>query len=181
MRWAARPLLLAISLMLLQPALAGAPPEPDGYRLENYRAPTPATLSGAIVLTTDDASELWRQHSAIFIDVLPQPPRPANLSPRTLWHAPSRNSIPGAVWLPNVGFGEIAAETDAYFQRGLAAASGGDQTRPLVFFCERNCWMSWNAAKRAMTYGYSAVRWFPDGTDGWKETDLPLEKVEKAP
>ncbi|WP_046865694.1 PQQ-dependent catabolism-associated CXXCW motif protein [Microvirga massiliensis] len=166
---------------ILQPALADAPPEPEGYRLENYRAPTPATLTGAKVIDTSEAKSLWQQQAAIFVDVLPQPPRPANLPPDTLWRVPPRNSIPGAIWLPNVGFGEIAAETSAYFQHGLDTATGGDRTRPLVFFCERNCWMSWNAAKRAMTYGYSAVSWYPEGTEGWKEADLPLEKVEKAP
>ena len=34
---------------------AETPPEPDGYRMDNYRAPTPATLRGATVLSTDDA------------------------------------------------------------------------------------------------------------------------------
>jgi PQQ-dependent catabolism-associated CXXCW motif protein len=168
-------------LGILQPAIAGAPREPEGYRLENYRAPTPATLSGAKVIDTNEAKALWQRQAAIFVDVLPQPPRPANLPPGTLWRVPPRNSIPGAIWLPNVGFGEIADETSAYFQHGLETATGGDRTRPLVFFCERNCWMSWNAAKRAMTYGYSAVSWYPEGTEGWKEADLPLEKVEKAP
>ena len=34
--------------------------EPDGYRTENYRAPVPATLSGARVLTTAEAEAIWR-------------------------------------------------------------------------------------------------------------------------
>jgi PQQ-dependent catabolism-associated CXXCW motif protein len=133
------------------------------------------------VLGTDEAGALWQRQAAVFVDVMPQPPKPANLPSGTLWRDPPRSSIPGAVWLPNVGFGEIAAETDAYFQRGLGAATGSDRTRPLVFFCERNCWMSWNAAKRAMTYGYSAVHWYPDGTDGWREAGLPLDRVERTP
>jgi hypothetical protein len=29
--------------------------------------------------------------------------------------------------------------------------------------------MSWNAAQRAISYGYSNVSWFRDGTDGWQE------------
>ena len=36
-----------------------APPEPETYRLENYRTPTPKTLAGARVLTTDEAEALW--------------------------------------------------------------------------------------------------------------------------
>ncbi len=39
--------------------------------------------------------------------------------------------------------------------------------------------MSWNAAKRAISWGYANVIWFPDGTEGWAEADLPL--VEGKP
>ena len=48
--------------------------EPDGYRLEEYRAPTPATLRGAKAIGTQEAEKIWRSHSASFIDVLPRPP-----------------------------------------------------------------------------------------------------------
>jgi PQQ-dependent catabolism-associated CXXCW motif protein len=160
---------------------ADAPPEPASYRLDNYRAPTPTTLAGAPALTTAEAADLWRRKAAAFIDVLPQPPRPASLPADTLWRPAPRDSIPGAIWLPNVGFGEIAPETDAYFRRGLASATGNDPSRSIVLFCMRDCWMSWNAAKRARSYGYQAVRWYADGTDGWKESGLALARAEPAP
>jgi len=35
-----------------------------------------------------------------------------------------------------------------------------------VNYCHRNCWLSWNAAKRAISYGYRNVFWFPDGMEG---------------
>jgi rhodanese-related sulfurtransferase len=41
--------------------------------------------------------------------------------------------------------------------------------------------MSWNAAKRALTLGYSDVIWYPDGTDGWTEADLPLAPATPMP
>ena len=44
--------------------------------MDDYRAPTPATLRGARVLTTDEAHALWEKRQAAFVDVLPQPPRP---------------------------------------------------------------------------------------------------------
>ena len=96
---------------------------------------------------------------------------------RTCLPAPSGatrrgDSIPGAVWLPNVGFGELAPETEAYFRAGLARATGSDLHRPIVIFCMRDCWMSWNAAKRALGFGYTGVHWFPDGTDGWTESGI---------
>jgi PQQ-dependent catabolism-associated CXXCW motif protein len=160
------------------PGAAQAPQEPPGFRSENYRAPTPATLAGVPALTTPEAIRLWEEKAAVFVDVLPQPPRPANLPPDTLWRPPPRDSIPGAVWLPNVGFGEIAPETDTYFRRGLAEATGSDRNRPILLFCMRDCWMSWNAAKRALGYGYTAVHWYADGTDGWRESGRDLARVE---
>ena len=173
----------AVLAILLVPAavLADVVPEPEGFRLGDYRTPTPATLRGATVLMTPEAEALWRRGGAAFIDVMPQPKRPANLPADTLWRSPVRDSIPGALWVPNVGFGEIAPDTDAYFRRSLAAASGGDPTRPVVFLCMRDCWMSWSAARRAMDYGYTAVHWYPDGTDGCREASLPLERVEPVP
>jgi len=158
-----------------------APPEPEGYRLGDYRSETPATLQGAAVIDTAGAEALWRKGIATFIDVFPQPERPANLPAGTLWRTPPHKSIPGAVWLPNVGYGEIAPETEAYFRHGLAVAAKGDPSRALVFFCQRNCWMSWNAARRAIGYRQFVVYWYPDGTDGWQVAGLPLEEVKKAP
>jgi PQQ-dependent catabolism-associated CXXCW motif protein len=171
---------LALLLAMGGPAGAAAPPEPAGYRLSDYRAPTPDTLAGATVLTTPAAEALWRQGAA-FIDVMPQPPRPAGLAPGTLWRAVARDSIPGAHWLANTGFGELSPETAAAFAAGLAGATGDDRGRALVFFCLRACWMSWNAAKRALALGYRAVNWYPDGTDGWSEAGLPLQRLEPAP
>ena len=59
-------------------------PEPDGYRTENYRAPVPATLSNARVLTTAEAEAIWRARTGIFVDVLPRPPKPPNLPEGTV-------------------------------------------------------------------------------------------------
>jgi hypothetical protein len=35
-------------------------------------------------------------------------------------------------------------------------------------------WMSWNAAKRILSYGYSNVAWYPEGTEGWERANLPV-------
>ena len=62
-----------------------------------------------------------------------------------------------------------APRPSSYFRRGLEAATKGDLSKPIVLFCQRECWMSWNAAKRALAFGYRRVFWFPDGSDGWSE------------
>ncbi len=73
---------------------------------------------------------------------------------------------------------------ERYFRDNLARLSKGDKGAALVFYCLRDCWMSWNAAKRAIALGYGNVHWFPDGTEGWQEAGGELEPgtpVEPAP
>jgi PQQ-dependent catabolism-associated CXXCW motif protein len=152
--------------------------EPEFYRTENYRAPVPATLAGARVLSTAQAEEIWRAKSGIFIDVLPRPPKPKNLPEGTVWRDKPRFNIPGSMWLPDTGYGVLAAPTEAYLQQGLVRASGGNKHTQLVVYCQADCWMSWNAAKRILSYGYSNVAWYPEGTDGWEHADLPLKESQ---
>jgi PQQ-dependent catabolism-associated CXXCW motif protein len=160
---------------------AAAPPEPDDYRTNAYNAATPATLRGAKVLTIDQARALWERHDAVFVDVLPQAPRPAGLPPGTIWRQPRHTDIPGSFWLPDTGYGELAAVTEQYFDRGLTKATAGDHARTLVFYCRPACWMSWNAAKRAIALGYTNVDWFPGGDAAWQSTGLKLEPRDPEP
>jgi len=162
-------------------APAAKPAEPEGYRLDAYRAPVPATLRGATVLDTPAALALWREKRAVFIDALPQPPRPAGIPKDAVFRQPPRFDVPGSVWLPDTGYGELAEPTLRYFEQGLARAAASDKTRPLVFYCLKNCWMSWNAAKRALTLGYVNVFWYPDGSDGWAEAGNNLELRQPEP
>ena len=41
--------------------------------------------------------------------------------------------------------------------------------------------MSWNAAKRALSYGYSRVYWYPEGTDGWAAAGGELTEATPVP
>jgi PQQ-dependent catabolism-associated CXXCW motif protein len=159
----------------------GSVEEPTGYRLEDFRAPVPTTLKGATVVDTARAFELWSGKSAVFVDALARPPKPTDLPPTTLWRDTPRSNIPGSIWLANTGYGALAESTQRYFERGLAQASSGDKQRPLVFYCLANCWMSWNAAKRALALGYANVYWYPDGTDGWEKAGHLLERKEPLP
>jgi PQQ-dependent catabolism-associated CXXCW motif protein len=68
-----------------------------------------------------------------------------------------------------------------YFDHGLQRATGTNRDRMIVFYCLANCWMSWNAAKRAISLGYNHVAWYPDGTDGWAADGLPLETRTPEP
>jgi PQQ-dependent catabolism-associated CXXCW motif protein len=174
-----------LALVAIFVAAAGAAnaevPEPEGYRLENYRAPVPATLRGAKVIGTDEAEAIWRSHVASFVDVLPRPPRPRDLPAGTLWRDRPRANIPGSIWLPDTGYGELASSMAGYFANGLDKASHGDRSRMLVLYCLADCWMSWNAAKRALALGYSNIAWYPEGTDGWQAALLPLQDATPEP
>ncbi len=182
---------LRVALLLagvLWPAASGvadqpAPvPEPDGYRLDDFRAPVPATLAGATVVTTQALRRmLERGDDVILIDVLPAPRKPPNLRPEAIWLPATRRNIPGSVWLPNTGYGILPVEEEDYLRRTLLRVTGGDARRPLVFYCLSDCWMSWNAAKRAISWGYANVHWYPDGTDGWADAGLPLEESVPTP
>jgi PQQ-dependent catabolism-associated CXXCW motif protein len=175
-------LILAIAGDLVSPAFAEAlPPEPPGYRMDDFRKPVPAGLKGAKSLSGDEAADLWNADGATFIDVYPQAPKPKNLPVGTFWRDPVHRSIEGAYWMPNVGYGALSDEMDAYFRTRLERLANGDKAAPIVFFCLKDCWMSWNAAKRALGYGYTNVMWFRDGTDAWQELGYPLVDVKKVP
>lgn len=155
--------------------------EPSGYRMDAYRSPVPATLTGAKVVGLEGAKALQDGKAAVFIDVYPRAPKPPNLPATTVWRDPPHESLPGAVWLANTGYGLLPPAVEAYFSERLATLTGNDKSKTLVFFCLRDCWMSWNAGKRALAMGYANVVWFPEGVDAWKEADLPIVLLEPMP
>jgi PQQ-dependent catabolism-associated CXXCW motif protein len=103
------------------------------------------------------------------------------LPPGTIWREKPRRNIPGGVWLPDTGYGALAPATEDYLRGNLARVTEGDRTKALVVYCLRDCWMSWNAAKRILSIGYANVVWYPDGTDGWAEAGLPLRESMPEP
>jgi len=159
----------------------GAVAELEGYRTDEYRAPVPKTLTGARVIGADEAEVLLKAGSAVFIDVYPRAPKPPNLPAGTVWRDPTHMTIEGAHWLPNVGYGVLSEEFESYFKTRLARLTDGDRARPVVFFCLKDCWMSWNAGKRALSWGYTNVIWFSEGTDAWQEAGFDLVKATPVP
>ena len=161
---------------------ASTVPEPSGYRTDRYRAPVPVTLAGATVLSTAALQQLIAERQPVVIDVLPTQRKPKDRSQDQLWIEPKREHIPGSAWLPNVGYGELSPDFAEYFRTELAKLTGGDRGKPVVFYCDANCWMSWNAAKRAITeLGYTAVYWYPEGVQGWKRAGQRLAAAQEIP
>jgi PQQ-dependent catabolism-associated CXXCW motif protein len=169
-----------IAVLLVAFAHAGSISEPAGYRLEKFRAPVPATLQGARVVSTGEAEAIWRAGGTPFIDVLPRPPKP-DLPEGTVWREPPHSDISGSVWLADVGYGSLSPETEAWYREKLKELTEGDKARPLLIYCRSDCWMSWNAAKRAVAWGYSGVIWYPGGIEEWEKAGLPLEERKPEP
>lgn len=152
-----------------------------GYRISRYRAPVPSAVEGGTRVDRDGVDKLIGQ-GAILVDVLPAEggsPDPATGTWRLLH---PHQSIPGAIWLPETGRGSLTAEQERYLAENIARLSGGQTAKPIVVFCQADCWMSWNVVRRLAATGYKALYWFPEGTDGWMEWgDRKLETVTPEP
>jgi PQQ-dependent catabolism-associated CXXCW motif protein len=174
--WATTRCMLGLMLMLFVPSYARADEGPDfdpatGYRVGRYRAPTPEKMDGATRIFAADVDALVKDKNAVLIDVMPSDA--AGLDTKTgQWRLiKKRLNIPGSTWLPDVGKGALTPQLAHYFKINLEKLSNGDTARALIFYCQSDCWMSWNAVRRAQSWGYTALYWFPDGTDGWRDWD----------
>ena len=151
-----------------------------GYRIGHYRSPTPPDVPGGIRVDADDIDKLLAE-GARLVDVMPS--EGPGLDPASGQWRLSRThaTIPGSVWLPDVGRGQLSPDLDCYLRRQLARLTAGDTARPLVVFCQSDCWMSWNAVQRAAALGYSRLYWYAEGSDGWRDWDRKLIDAEPTP
>lgn len=156
-------------------------PEPDGYRLEEYDAPVPDGLTGAIRVDAIDVRQLQAEKNALVIDVIPAHRKPEFLPDNQIWIPPVHKGIPGSVWLPDVGYGVLSDTTVNYLTSNLEKHTNSNLQHPIIFYCRLDCWMSWNAAKRALDFGYTNVYWFADGIDGWTFEDFELQILSEEP
>jgi PQQ-dependent catabolism-associated CXXCW motif protein len=110
-----------------------------GLRTDRYRAPVPADVPGGITLNTNAASVFHANNDAIFIDVYP----PKGLGPDPLdgsWMTTETlDSLPGSVWLPEVGRGTLNAKAEDYFKRNLARLTDNNLDSAVVFYCTADC------------------------------------------
>lgn len=154
---------------------------PPGLKMAHYRSPTPACVPNGITLNTAELQSLMQTQQPILIDVFAILRRiDAGFGSTWLVNSP-HTSLPNAVWLPNVGYGQLDPDIETWFQQQLTQLTQANKTKPLVFFCVADCWMSWNAVQRARAYGYNQVYWYKDGIDGWQERGLVTVTLEPTP
>ena len=173
------PPLAALSLSLLLGVAQAETPlfSPEGYRTSLYRSPTPNHVDGARIFDTESLKALLTQiPRPVLIDVY----RRQWLEGRFIEDQPHAN-LPGSHWLANTGDGELSQQVQDYFARNLQKATAGREDQPLVFYCRADCWLSWNAVKRAIAMGYKAVYWYRDGLDAWEAANLPVEPSRPEP
>lgn len=153
-------------------------PEPEGYWMGPMHGETPAALSGARTLDTPGLAVLLERGNTILIDAAEAPRKPENLAPGAVWKPLPHENIEGSVWIPGIGAGKIAPGHDRFFRERLAQLTSNDLDRQIVFYCHPMCWASWNAAKRALSYGYRNIIWYREGAEGWRDAGHPLVSAE---
>lgn len=117
--------------------------------------PTPRDIPGAKTIRTEELRRsLGSQPQPLLFDVL---------------GGDGHASLPGAIWLPGAGRGESFSDSiQQQLARALEATTKGDRSRPIVFFCQGpQCWLSYNAALRAVALGYQSVYWYRGGIEAW--------------
>ena len=143
----------------------GVPPE-SRLHTGAMHGPTPASIPGGQVITTKGLIALVQGRQAPFLlfDVLG-----------------SQEMLPGAI--PAAGAAQPGSFDDNV-QQGFGAyleqATRGDKRTALVFYCQSTqCWMSYNAALRAIKLGYANVLWYRGGIEAWKAAGQPLQRAQR--
>ena len=182
--WMALLVFVAAVLAILPPSVASADElefdSASGYRISRYRSPVEPKVPGGHRIFIEEVDDLIK-NGAILVDVLAADG--AGLDRETgYWSiAKPHENIPGSTWLPNVGEGHLDAVMENYFKSNLVRLTGGDRSRTLLIYCQADCWMGWNAVKRASSYGYTSIYWYADGIDGWRDFERPFAKAEPVP
>ncbi len=139
---------------------------PAVLRQAPYSAPTPTLIpEGKVVRTADLMLMTQSLRPPVLIDVAA---------------GEGHETLPGAVWIPGAGRGDNFIDTiQAELSVLLSGLTAGNRDRPLVFFCvNAQCWLSFNAARRAIAAGYREVYWYRGGYAAWKAAGLPLVPIQ---
>lgn len=136
----------------------------DGYRQKLYRSPVLTAPQGVKKI---DTATLHRWLHANKRQLYPINVLPATWVHKQFINTAAVQHIPHSVWLPNTGYGVLSPTWQHYFATALQVLKSKTPDSKLVFYCKVDCWMAWNAAKRAANMGYTDVYWYADGIDEW--------------
>ncbi len=93
------------------------------------------------------------------------------------WGDPKHATIPTAKRLDQAGRPPFNKKTRDALWEALGKLTGGDFTKPIVFFSrDVKNWEGYNAALRAIDIGYLNVYWYRGGLAAWKAAGQPCEQ-----
>jgi PQQ-dependent catabolism-associated CXXCW motif protein len=143
----------------------------DGYRSKIYRSPTPTQASFATIVDAEDILKLSKENkNLVIVNVVP-----LDMDGSTFIQAKPHEGIVNSIWLPNVGYGQIDEMTKNYLVENLNLAMNNNSDTVFIFYCKIDCWMSWNAARRASLLGFKNIFWYKNGIETWKYYKLKTE------
>jgi PQQ-dependent catabolism-associated CXXCW motif protein len=135
-------------------------PATQQLRQGDFHAPTPTVLPGGYVATTEAlANAMQSGQQFLLIDVLG-----------------ADYSLPGAQIAQGMANpGGYQDRVQQQVAQWLGQLSGGDRAYPVVVYCsDPMCWLSYNAALRAIAAGYTEVYWYRGGMQAWRMSGLKL-------
>ena len=130
--------------------------------------PTPTSIPGGQVITTPGLVQLLKMGGvqALVFDVLGGPDRLPN----------AQSAVPAHQ------AGSFDDSVQREFGQYLNQVTQGKQDVPLVFYCGSTmCWMSYNAALRAVNMGYRNVLWYRGGLEAKRAAGQPVQSARQAP
>lgn len=132
---------------------------------DQMHGPTPTQIPGGQLISTEALYKAMQQqgNKIIVFDVL-----------GGLEILPGAQNAIGAA-----NGGSFNDQTQQAFGSYLNKITNGNKSLPLVFYCQGvQCWMSYNAALRAINLGYSQVKWYRGGMDAWKAAELATNSMQ---
>ncbi|MCA0871118.1 hypothetical protein LCL97_09785 [Seohaeicola saemankumensis] len=129
-------------------------------RSGRMHAPTPTSLPGAAVVSTQGLAEAIESGmDLVLIDVLG-----------------SDYSLPDALMAPALAnSGHFRDRLQQQAGQWLQQVTGGETDMPIVLYCsDPMCWLSYNATLRTVAAGYTNVYWYRGGLQAWQMAGLRL-------
>lgn len=129
-------------------------------RQGQFHGPTPTALPGGRLITTAELSGAMQAgQQMLIVDVLG-----------------------GAYTIPSANSASLMAAGGTFQDRiqqqtaqWLGQMTGNNPTVPIVVLCSGpQCWLSYNAALRAINAGYQQVFWYRGGLRAWQMAGFPL-------
>lgn len=126
----------------------------DQIRRGPPHAPTPTQIPGGRVIGTAELRPLVANNQVLLIDVLG-----------------GGQTLPNAIDAAGMGSpGDYPDQTQPQAEQFLNQVTRGNNQAPLVMFCsDPMCWLSYNAALRAIHAGYQQVMWYRGGLAAWQQ------------